>query len=999
MKFGKRRYKHQRFVDIDFETRSLGDIKVLGAMKYAEHPSTEILMVSWRVEGKKKTINWNPFTSKKKAPYSMLQAIERGDFVSAFNSEFEYWIWRLVGTRQFGWPKVSIKKFYDVMGQSCASAFPANLHDSAIACRADHLKNEEGKALIRFFCVPITDTQEFRDPLEFPEKFSAFIEYCNDDVNAQVAIREKTATLSPAEQNIMFLTEMMNVRGIPINMPFVRGALNMVNIAQRRMDKRARVILKQEGNLGAFHSLSQREKVKQWVNDRGTAIPDMKKETIQNWIDEGVIEDDLSKEILAMRLQHAKSSTAKYRVMYHQTDKNGFIHGTLKYHIARTGRFGGRGLQVQNITKPGKTLPKTPGDSKAYDKHVDQLVKAICKEDVDWLLEYHPDIMETLAGYVRASIMAPPGKKFVVADYGQIEARIVLFLAGSKNGMKDFGGEGKVYEAMAATIYGLPLSKIAKDSRERFIGKQTVLGSGFGMGWKKFITSCWDVAQVRVDDATAKKAIEGYRARYHEVPELWKKSEAAAIKAVQNKGKICRVNKYVSYQMRGKHLYCQLPSGRELTYPFAQVKMAPYFQQMKPKLHFEGKCSFSQKWKLLDTYGGSLCVSGDTEVLSESRGWIKIEEVTPIDKIYDGEFFVKHDGVAYQGDKDVISYKGIYATPDHRFLDTDNNWREFHEIKSQNCNWAEVQLPDCSEKRGRFDEARESNKQLSDNQNTSHLGYALRLREKTRSAGKWFVKERLQEFPAFVWMQSKLDNIRSANYPRNVKTSNVCSVAKHESTLYSANSQSLSQLWGQGHKSIQAVAGILPELLGRYARKLQDRVNFGQEKQQRELQQTELQMGDNGSATGQQEEQHSHKDTKRDVNSCRSREGVWHTQLDNDLVPSNENSKGVIPVFDLINCGPRHRFAVRTVEGKIVIAHNCENFVQAIARDVMCHGMINTENAGYETCFSVHDEAIALVDEDFGSYQEYEELLCDIPRYLEGCPIVAEGFEGRYYKK
>ena len=76
-----------------------------------------------------------------------------------------------------------------------------------------------------------------------------------------------------------------------------------------------------------------------------------------------------------------------------------------------------------------------------------------------------------------------------------------------------------------------------------------------------------------------------------------------------------------------------------------------------------------------------------------------------------------------------------------------------------------------------------------------------------------------------------------------------------------------------------------------------------------------------------------------------------------------------------------------------------ENAVQAIARDIMCHGMINTENAGYETCFSVHDEAIALVDEDFGSYQEYEELLCDIPSYLHGCPIVAEGFEGRYYKK
>ncbi|PHS61164.1 MAG: hypothetical protein COB09_18415 [Thalassobium sp.] len=607
MKLNPKRYEDQVFVDIDFETRSLANIKDVGAMKYAEHPSTQMLIVSWQFSNSDRKYSWNPFTSRRKAPTALLRAIRRKEvFLRAFNSEFEFWIWNLVCVRQFGWPEMKNNRFYDAMGQSVASAFPANLNDAALRSRAAHLKNEDGKDLIQFFSVPIKDTTVFRDPRMFKKEFKQFVAYCDDDVAAQKAVCNATPVLSPAEQDVMFLTEKMNERGIPINVEFVRSALNMVNIAQRRMDKRARAILVETGCRGDFHSLSQRDAVRNWAKKRGLDIPNMQKETIQNFIDEDIISDPLVKEVLQMRLQHAKTSTAKYRTMLAQTDVNGFIHGFIKYHIAKTGRWGGRGMQIQNFPKPGKSLPKTPSDWKEYDKVIDQIVKAIEDEDVDWLLEYHPDIMEILAGYLRAAIQAPKGYKFVSADYGQIEARVVLWIAGSKNGMKDFGGDGKVYEAMAASIYGLNIKKITKDSIHRFIGKQTVLGSGFGMGWEKFITSCWDVAQVRVDKKTAQKAINGYRERYFEVVALWKAAEKAAMEAVRRPGRRVKVNKFVSYKMRGKHLYCKLPSGRELCYPFACIKDAKYFKTTKPQLHFEGKDSKTQQWSLMKTYGGSL---------------------------------------------------------------------------------------------------------------------------------------------------------------------------------------------------------------------------------------------------------------------------------------------------------------------------------------------------------------------------------------------------------
>lgn len=605
VKWGKKRYKEQFYIDIDFETRSLGDIRALGAMKYCEHPSTQVLMISWKIEGDPTHYHWNPYTSRSKRPVSLFKALKRkGAFIRAFHSEFEYWVWNIVCARQFDWAPVPIDRFYDVMGQSCAAAMPASLEASAIACKAKFKKNEDGKALIKFFCQPIKDTEEFRHPLDFLDQFKKFMRYCDDDVRAQIAICKKTLELSPEEQNIMYLTETMNIRGIPIDVDFVHGALNMVRIAQRRMDRRARKIQRETGTEGSFDSLSQRQKVLDWVNARGCVIENMQKENIQNWLNGGLIDDELTEEVLRMRLQHAKSSTAKYKTMQLQTDNHGFIHGFLKYFIARTGRWGGRGMQIQNFPKPGKALPPIPYDK--FDETLERIATAVKEEDTEWLLNYHPDIMEILAGYLRSAICAPEGYQFISADYSQIEARIVLWVAGSKNGIKDFGGEGKVYEAMASTIYDKPASLITKDSIERFIGKQTVLGAGFGMGAKKFVTSCWDVAQVVVEDAVGKKAIDGYRKRYHEVPTLWKDAEATAIKAMQFPGQVMKLNKHIAYVKRGKHLYCQLPSGRELRYPFAILKDELYYGKPRPKLFYEGKCSFSQKWKLLDTWGGKL---------------------------------------------------------------------------------------------------------------------------------------------------------------------------------------------------------------------------------------------------------------------------------------------------------------------------------------------------------------------------------------------------------
>lgn len=590
----KFKFSVNRMIDIDFETRSEVDISV-GPRKYAEHPSTEILMMSYSINGNvNKVKNWNPFTSKRDQPYLVIALAKAGYLLRAFNSEFEYWIWNIVGTRQFGWPELPVEQFYDVMAMSTAMAFPANLKGSGEAVRASIQKNEEGKSLINFFSKPSRKKDEhFKNPHNYPDKFKKFIDYCDDDVASQISIANKTQLLSGFEHDTYLLTEKMNARGIPVDEEMVRGALDLIDQYQVYANKRA---IKIAGEDCPFESLTQTAMVKKWLNDNGCAIPGLAKEVIAEWVDRKDISKKCRK-IIQLRFQSAKSSTSKYKKILEQLADDGRIHGTLKYHIARTGRWGGRGVQIQNFPRPHKMFGK--------DTNWDEIADLIRNRDFKRIKKKYGDVMEVLSSALRSALMAPKGYKLVSADYSQIEARFVMWFAEDKQGLKEFGGEGKIYEGMASQIYSIPKQKIGKDSFERFMGKQTILGAGFGMGAQKFVSSCKEKGGVEVEFSLAKKSIDGYRSRYPEVKKLWTEVEKAAIQAVKRKG-FPFTYKKVTYVMRGHHLYCKLPSGRELCYPFAFLKVVNTRFGVQEKLFYEGINSYTNKWTVLDTWGGKL---------------------------------------------------------------------------------------------------------------------------------------------------------------------------------------------------------------------------------------------------------------------------------------------------------------------------------------------------------------------------------------------------------
>jgi DNA polymerase len=213
-------------------------------------------------------------------------------------------------------------------------------------------------------------------------------------------------------------------------------------------------------------------------------------------------------------------------------------------------------------------------------------------------------VMLALANALRGAICSAPGTELYVADYASIEARVLLWLAGDEAGLDLFRSGADIYSDMASRIYGHPVNK--KDhAEERQLGKVAILGLGYQMGWKRFKESALDMGGVVIDDEMSKRTVDAYRNKYWRVVELWHDMERGAFEAIatqepQHTGR-------VSWRTDDRFLYCTLPSGRELAYPFPKIEVRPTsWGEMKPVVTFEGVDSYTHQWKRLTTYGGML---------------------------------------------------------------------------------------------------------------------------------------------------------------------------------------------------------------------------------------------------------------------------------------------------------------------------------------------------------------------------------------------------------
>ncbi len=606
----------QLFLILDWETFSECDLKKTSSWEYSLHKSTEILCGSWRLGTlatlrKMKVQSWAP-----KRPWSAHRkdvGVERAQalyrlildpriIIVAHNAMFEQCIIRNVLARHLGklisGPiYIPHERFFCTAVQASVFALPRKLEGATEALNLDHQKDKEGHALMLKLSKPRKPTKNNPDTrINDPKKFDRLVEYCEHDIYAETELFLTLKLPLPSERALWVFDQEINFRGIQVDRELVKTILAMIAEEKRLMTSKLRRITD-----GQVQTGGQGEEIKKWLRRNDVHLPDLKAKTVEDAIKDGLVEGK-AKQVLQLRQLLNKTSLKKYTAFLAHTISDSRVRLTLIFNGASPGRWTGSGVQLHNC--PRGTLKHTDDEGKETD--LAPLAADLIKQghDLEFIRSQFGNPMEVFVSCIRGMITASPGMELFVADFAAIETRMLFWLANHAEGVKAFLEGRKMYEEMAMDIFAIrDIKSVTKD--QRFVGKETVLGSGYGMGWKKFQSTCLEKGR-EVTTEVAKLAINSYREKHKAVPTLWKSIEKAAISAVENPTKTYKIN-HTEWFMEGRFLACKLPSGRSLYYCDPQVKYErnPWGQK-KGVLSFMGVHPKTKKWVREHTWGGKL---------------------------------------------------------------------------------------------------------------------------------------------------------------------------------------------------------------------------------------------------------------------------------------------------------------------------------------------------------------------------------------------------------
>lgn len=596
------------FVSIDFETCSAADLKRTGVHTYAEHPSTRVLCMAWAFNDEPVEV-WRigqPF------PQRVLDHVVNMGEVRAWNAAFEITIWNKVLLNQImpgatpAWRDancLSVAQVRDTMAQAAYYGLPLSLDMAGAAAGVRFQKDKEGHSLMLRMCRPrsvdpVSGVATWWHETD-PDKFDRLCEYCAGDVEVERAVARTLPDLPARELAVWQLDQRMNTFGVGVDYDFVDAMKGLaldaaadVNAQIERLTRgRVRTVTSTAALLGVLQEL-------------GYPHDNLRKGTVAERLEEleALGADTLERDLLELRADGAKTSAAKLDAMLTASTVRtgvGRVRGMLQYYGAfRTGRWAGRLIQLQNM--PRGTL------GKGALPHAIQLVARRTPLPVVELM--FGSALAVVSSLLRSCIVAPPGRKLVVADFAQIEARVLPWLADEQAVLDVFRSGGDVYVQAAAPIFGRmfpPGHKFVKEDipdDERQIGKVSVLALGFGGGKGAFQTMAAAYG-VKVSDAEADQIKDKWRAANPNIVQLWWDLDAACRRAIRaGGGHVEQVGRFLKVGMWGPHLVIVLPSGRGLFYRDARLEI----EDGRESITYMGVNQYTRKWERIRTYGGKL---------------------------------------------------------------------------------------------------------------------------------------------------------------------------------------------------------------------------------------------------------------------------------------------------------------------------------------------------------------------------------------------------------
>lgn len=587
-----------RHLSIDIETRSSVDIGKAGAYKYAQSPDFQILLFAYQMG--EEPVEIIDLANGERLPNELVAALSDPDVIKhAYNAAFE---WYCLNRADFETP---IDQWRCTMAHGLYCGYTAGLDASgkAIGLPQDKQKLATGKALIRYFCVPCKPTRNngnrtWNQPWHDPKKWDLFKEYCKQDVvtEHEILARLKQFPVPDAEEQQWQMDVLMNAYGVRVDTDLIDGALYIDGISTQKLTDEA-------VRLTGLANPNSAAQLVPWLNDHSRKSPedpdvfqDIQKATVTEALGKP---DEFPEEVLQMlriRQQLGKTSIKKYVAMDTAKGEGDRVRGLTQYYGAnRTGRWAGRLVQMQN-------LPRN------YIKTLDYARKVVKAKNYDGLKLLYGNVPDTLSQLIRTAFIPSEGHKFVVADFSAIEARVIAWLAGEQWVNEVFATHGKIYEATASQMFGVPVDKIAKGNPEyalRQKGKVATLALGYQGGTSALIAM--GALQMGLTEEELPDIVQRWRQANPRIRDLWYAVENAALAVMQTAqpqaiyGLIFALEGDLVYGQ--SFLTVQLPSGRKLYYPKPFLKENQFG---KLALHYYTVGQQTRKWEVASTYGGKM---------------------------------------------------------------------------------------------------------------------------------------------------------------------------------------------------------------------------------------------------------------------------------------------------------------------------------------------------------------------------------------------------------
>ena len=578
-------------LSIDLETYSSVPIAKAGAQKYISSPDFEILLFAYSLDGA--PVEIVDLATGEQLPPWLVNSLTSPEYIKhAYNAPFE---WGCL-SKFVGYLPPEQWRCTMFHGLYCGYTAGLDATGRALGLEEDKRKLNTGKALIRYFCVPCAPTKanggRTRNyPQHDPAKWQLFKEYCRQDVVTEMEI-ERRLSAFPVPDFVQKQWEtdlIINARGVAVDMDFVSGALYLGSTVRKNLMQEATDLSK----LDNPNSVGQ---LTQWLQEEmGEELTDLRKDTVSRLLNKDGNSPQVQR-MLEIRQELGKTSTKKYDAIEAAVCPDGRVRGLLQFYGAnRTGRWAGRLVQVQN-------LPRT------YLEPLPLARDLVRKHNLDGLRCIYGSVPDSLSQLIRTAFVAPEGHVLIDADFSAIEARVISWLAGEQWRLEVFRTHGKIYEASASQMFGVPIDLIKKGNPEyalRQKGKVAELALGYQGSTGALINM--GALDMGIPEEDLPDIVSRWREANKRIRDLWYAMDNAAVQVITQGGSIgingLIITREFDYNQGTDCMTITLPSGRKLYYVSPGIGEN---QWGNPSISYMGMDQKTKRWKRIETYGGKL---------------------------------------------------------------------------------------------------------------------------------------------------------------------------------------------------------------------------------------------------------------------------------------------------------------------------------------------------------------------------------------------------------